>query len=89
MDISAAALEVAEQNARTNKVSVNLIAADVLTYSPEQKFNLIVSNPPYIKEDEKEKMHPNVLEHEPHTALFVSNQDPLIFYKAIADLAIK
>jgi len=89
MDISAAALTVAVHNAQKNNVQVEFIAADVLTYSSDQKYTVIVSNPPYIKADEKEAMHANVLDHEPHTALFVSNHEPLIFYKAIADLALK
>jgi len=89
MDISAAALAVARPNAEKNKVQVDFIEADVLTYSGGQKYTLIVSNPPYVKEDEKETMHANVLDNEPHSALFVSNHDPLVFYKAIADLALK
>jgi release factor glutamine methyltransferase len=89
MDISAPALAVARRNAEENKVQVKFIEADVLAYAGEQKFKVIVSNPPYIKEEEKEAMQANVLENEPHSALFVSNQDPLIFYKAIADIASK
>lgn len=88
MDISTAALAVARQNAEKNKVQVKLIEADVLTYTGDQKYTVIVSNPPYVKEDEKKAMHANVLDNEPHSALFVSNHDPLIFYKAIADLAL-
>jgi release factor glutamine methyltransferase len=54
-----------------------------------EKFGIIVSNPPYVTDSEKQQMLPNVLQHEPHLALFVPNNDPLIFYKAIADFAIK
>ncbi|MEJ5961779.1 peptide chain release factor N(5)-glutamine methyltransferase [Pedobacter immunditicola] len=89
MDISAAALTVARQNAEKNKVQVEFIEADVLRYSRDQQFTVIVSNPPYVKEDEKQAMHANVLDNEPHSALFVSNHNPLIFYKAIAELASK
>ncbi|HWW37946.1 peptide chain release factor N(5)-glutamine methyltransferase [Pedobacter sp.] len=88
LDISADALEVAQYNASINKVVVNFIEADILAYSGTESFDLIVSNPPYIKEDEKPEMHENVLAHEPHGALFVSNENPLIFYKAIADFAL-
>jgi release factor glutamine methyltransferase len=87
MDVSSGALAVAKENAITNEVIIEFIEADVLTYKTELKFEVIVSNPPYIKEDEKSAMHNNVLQFEPGTALFVSNEDPLIFYRAIADLA--
>ncbi|WP_432713975.1 peptide chain release factor N(5)-glutamine methyltransferase [Pedobacter sp.] len=89
LDISESALKVAAHNALQNKVIVEFIHADVLQFQTAQKYDLIVSNPPYIKEDEKEQMHTNVMEHEPHSALFVSNQNPLVFYKAIAALAEK
>jgi release factor glutamine methyltransferase len=88
MDISADALAVAEKNAIDNKVPVHFIEADVLNYQTDQKFDVIVSNPPYVKEDEKEAMKTNVMAHEPHTALFVSNENPLVFYQAIADFAL-
>lgn len=88
LDVSADALEVAQYNASINKVVVNFIEADILEYSGTERFDLIVSNPPYIKEDEKPEMHKNVLAYEPHRALFVSNENPLIFYKAIADFAL-
>jgi len=87
LDISAEALAIATLNAKENNVSVQFIAADVLEYNNDQKFELIVSNPPYIKEDEKAAMHANVMDHEPHQALFVRNDNPLIFYNAIADFA--
>lgn len=89
LDVSTEALEVAKYNASINGEVVNFIEADILTYSGFQKYDLIVSNPPYIKEDEKPEMHKNVLAYEPHKALFVSNENPLIFYKAIADFALK
>lgn len=89
MDISAPALAVAALNAKANDVQVQFIEADALVYHGLQQFDVIVSNPPYIKEDEKATMQANVLNFEPHSALFVSNKNPLIFYKAIADIALK
>ena len=72
---------------------VNFIQADILNLLNEQltdeKFGIIVSNPPYVTDSEKQQMLPNVLQHEPHLALFVSDNDPLIFYKAIADFTLK
>ncbi|KQM66078.1 hypothetical protein ASE74_09310 [Pedobacter sp. Leaf216] len=87
LDVSADAIVVARQNALKMGVEINFIEADILSYSTEQKFDIIVSNPPYIRDLEKADMHHNVLSHEPHLALFVSNENPLIFYKAIADFA--
>ena len=89
LDVSVPALEVAKGNAKLNSVAVNFISANILTYDTEQVYDIIVSNPPYIKEDEKASMHLNVLSHEPHLALFVTNEDPLVFYKAIADFSQK
>lgn len=89
LDVSVPALEVAKGNAKLNSVAVNFIPANILTYATEQVYDIIVSNPPYIKEDEKASMHLNVLSHEPHLALFVTNEDPLVFYKAIADFSQK
>ena len=89
LDVSVPALEVAKGNAKLNSVAVNFIPANILTYATEQVYDIIVSNPPYIKEDEKASMHLNVLNHEPHLALFVTNEDPLVFYKAIADFSQK
>lgn len=90
MDVSAPALEVAKRNAQSLSAEVKFIKDDILR--PQTKFeplDFIVSNPPYITEEEKESMRPNVLEHEPHLALFVGNDDALLFYKAIADFALK
>lgn len=89
LDISEAALKIAKENAGINKTAVNFIHSDILSYHTEEKYAVIVSNPPYIKEDEKPEMHQNVLAYEPHLALFVSNENPLIFYSAIADFAVK
>jgi release factor glutamine methyltransferase len=89
MDISADALLVAKRNAAQNDVDVDFREGDILdpTVKIPVRFKIIVSNPPYITHTEKEHMHVNVLAHEPHLALFVSNNDPLQFYKAIAAFA--
>jgi len=94
MDISEKALEVAEENAFLNKAEVNFILDSILNPSSQISghtsfFDIIVSNPPYICISEKESMHKNVLDHEPYIALFVNDNDPLLFYKAICDFAIK
>jgi release factor glutamine methyltransferase len=87
LDVSADAIAVAKQNARQIGVEINFIIADILKFQSEEKFDVIVSNPPYIRDLEKIEMHNNVLLHEPHLALFVSDENPLIFYKVIADFA--
>jgi len=88
IDISAAALRVAKKNAVLNSVPINFIMQDILkTTQLPQKYNLIVSNPPYVRELEKVEISANVLENEPHLALFVANKNPLVFYDKIADLA--
>lgn len=89
VDISAEAIEVAKRNAAKLKAKVNFIQADILNSFPDEKFDIIVSNPPYICEEEKANMEQNVLDFEPHTALFVPNTDPLLFYRSIAKNAIK
>lgn len=88
LDISLEALKTAKKNAIKNKVNIQFIEADILNIStlPDQ-YDFIVSNPPYVRELEKEMMQLNVLEHEPHLALFVKDQNPLLFYDKIADLA--
>ncbi|NLP56671.1 peptide chain release factor N(5)-glutamine methyltransferase [Lutibacter sp. B1] len=88
IDISSEAIKIAQKNAKINKVSVNFIETDILKIEELQyTFDIIVSNPPYVRELEKEKMHQNVLANEPHLALFVENNNPLLFYDKIADLA--
>ena len=94
MDLSATALKTAKENAELNSVKVNFIEADVLNSTQTfnllpSTFNLLISNPPYVTPTDKQLMHTNVTDFEPHTALFVSQEDPLLFYKAIADLAIE
>lgn len=88
LDVSPAALEMAQYNAQQNGVQLNGIQANVLEWeNTELQFDIIVSNPPYVRESEKERMAPNVLEHEPHLALFVENNNPLVFYQAIVALS--
>ena len=85
-DISHEALAVATENSKANGQAVTFEQVDILAYEPAgEQFDIIVSNPPYIKENEKEAMHANVLDWEPHTALFVPDSDPLLFYRTIAE----
>lgn len=87
-DISAEALAVAKENAASLKAKVNFVQTDILTAVPEvDSLDVVVSNPPYICDSERADMERNVLEHEPATALFVPDADPLIFYRAIAKYA--
>ena len=88
-DISADALDVARENAQQLGANVNFVKQDALNAKPEGEWDVIVSNPPYICEKEKKDMAVNVLEHEPHTALFVPDTDPLLFYRAITRLAVQ
>ena len=88
IDVSKEALEIAKQNAKLNEVNINLIEKDILlTKELDTAFDVIVSNPPYVRELEKVEIKNNVLQNEPHSALFVSDSNPLIFYSKIADLA--
>ena len=91
VDISEKALEVARQNAWNQEVEIEFLQADVLNDSLDQlpEYDLIVSNPPYVRELEKSEMQPNVLDYEPHLALFVPDNDPLLFYRRIAEIAHK
>ncbi len=92
IDISSKALAIAKENAEHNKVDLELFKQDILTLKslgtliPEH-IDVIISNPPYITNREKELMHKNVLDFDPHLALFVENHTPLIFYKKITQLA--
>ena len=89
LDISTAALRVARQNAESNDVKVKFLEKDILTEEfSESNFDIIISNPPYVKHSEKEEMRRNVLDHEPHLALFVDDNDALRFYKKITLLAV-
>ena len=87
-DLSATALEVAARNAKNNGLHVAFAHDDVLHPTlPCAACDLMVSNPPYVRQSERPAMSRNVLDYEPHTALFVPDDDPLLFYRAIADLA--
>lgn len=86
LDVSNSALHVAEQNGQLNNLEVQWLEGDLLTENmlpSEDLYDLIVSNPPYVLESEKEYMENHVLLHEPETALFVKDENPLIFYRAI------
>lgn len=89
IDVSEEALAVAKENARSNDIDINFHLLNILeAESLPQKYDIIVSNPPYVRHLEKAEIKPNVLEHEPHLALFVED-DPLLFYRKIARLAKK
>ncbi|AUC86590.1 peptide chain release factor N(5)-glutamine methyltransferase [Polaribacter sp. ALD11] len=88
IDISSEALKIAKQNALLNKIEVDFIEMNILEVNKlPQQFDIIVSNPPYVRELEKVAIRKNVLENEPHLALFVTDENPLLFYNKIADLA--
>ena len=88
IDISGEALHTARINARANGVEISFIQQDILRLDKlPEKYDVIVSNPPYVRELEKESMHANVLNNEPAGALYVKNEDPLLFYRKITSLA--
>ncbi|RKE03428.1 peptide chain release factor N(5)-glutamine methyltransferase [Marinifilum flexuosum] len=89
VDISPKAIQTATENAKRNEVQVRFDERDILNWEVYEweQLDIIVSNPPYVTNAEKVKMEKNVLDFEPHTALFVSDNDPLIFYRRIAELA--
>ena len=89
LDVSKKAIEVAKKNAELNTVDIEFVEADILKTETIQdlQFDIIVSNPPYVREQEKALMKPNVLDNEPHLALFVKDEKPLIFYEAISQFA--
>ncbi|WP_396634261.1 peptide chain release factor N(5)-glutamine methyltransferase [Maribacter sp. R86514] len=94
LDISTEALKVADENNRLLGASVNFFKVDILSLDKEtvtkeldQKFDIIISNPPYVRELEKEEMQNNVIDHEPGLALFVPDEDPLKFYSAVVNFA--
>jgi release factor glutamine methyltransferase len=90
IDVSENALATAQKNAITNKVNITFITQNILeTEDLKQQFDIIVSNPPYVRHLEKTEIKKNVLDNEPHLALFVEDNDALIFYKKIAELAQK
>ncbi|WP_321827618.1 peptide chain release factor N(5)-glutamine methyltransferase [Maribacter dokdonensis] len=94
LDVSPQALVVAEENNRTLGANVTFVKADMLSLHSktsakelDQKFDIIISNPPYVRELEKAEMQNNVIDHEPSLALFVPDEDPLKFYKAVVNFA--
>lgn len=97
LDVSKEALSVAKENSTLNDVDVMFVQADILNWKQEfgiwnlefedLRFDVIVSNPPYVRASEKAKMEPNVLNNEPHLALFVEDEDPLLFYRSITQFA--
>ena len=90
IDVSEKALEVAKGNAKLNGVEVNFILQNILeTTDLLESYDVIVSNPPYVRNLEKQEIKNNVLEYEPHLALFVADDDALIFYRKIGTLALK
>ena len=94
LDVSKQALDVARTNAEVNQVNIQFLECDILDESSwrsqigDLKFDIIVSNPPYVRQKEKQEMKPNVLDNEPSLALFVEDENPLKFYNTIAALAV-
>lgn len=89
-DISPICIETTRQNAELNRTEISVLKYDIINNSPEMDFpklDIIVSNPPYVRETEKRLMDKNVLDYEPELALFVSDKEPLVFYTRIADFA--
>ena len=89
LDISEEALEVAKENARLNNVNIEFINTDIFSYKSEKKYDVIVSNPPYVIESEKSLIKSNVLKYEPEIALFVDDNKPIIYYNIILKFAKK
>lgn len=92
LDVSEKAISVAKKNANKNNIKIEFINQDILNVSSDfgkYKFDVIVSNPPYVRMIEKEQMQANVLDFEPHLALFVEDNDALVFYKAVVEFANK
>ena len=87
LDISSDALEVAKENAKLNNVSIEFINSDIFEHQSDKKYDVIVSNPPYVLESEKEFMNQNVLDFEPELALFVEDTDPLKIYESIINFS--
>ncbi len=90
LDISAKAIEIAKENAKLNQVPITFSEQDILALNKLDKtYDIFVSNPPYVTISEKQKMQANVLNYEPHKALFVPDENALLFYKSIAEIALK
>ncbi len=87
VDISDDALKIAGQNAADHRVKINFVEADILNLNIPGEFDIIVSNPPYVLDSERASMESHVIDHEPHSALFVPDSDPMRFYDAIMNYA--
>ncbi len=88
IDLSKSAIECAQRNAVKHQVSVDFERVDLFEYSANHSYDVIVSNPPYVRTSEKEVMEANVLDHEPHEALFVSDNNPLVYYRHIVEWSL-
>ena len=88
LDISKDALEIAKENAKSNNVDIEFINADIFEYKSEKKYDIIVSNPPYVTKSEKGLMKQNVLSYEPELALFVDDVSPLKYYESILNFSL-
>ena len=90
IDISNEAIQVAQKNANDNEVEINFLQKNILEINDlKSNFDIIISNPPYVRELEKLEMASNVLDNEPHLALFVPDNNPLLFYEKITEIALK
>lgn len=90
LDNSPEALKIAAENIRDLKANVTLIDADIFNWEPKHDaYDIVVANPPYIDDSEMKDMAPNVVDYEPHSALFVPDSNPLVYYKRIADVAFE
>ena len=90
IDISNEAIQVAQKNANDNEVEINFLQKNILEINDlKNNFDIIISNPPYVRELEKLEMASNVLDNEPHLALFVPDNNPLLFYEKITEIALK
>lgn len=87
IDNSEKALAIAEENAKRLKAKVKFLKEDIFAWTPKEKYDIIVSNPPYVTESEKMEMEWKVLDYEPETALFVPDENPLVYYTRIIELA--
>ena len=87
LDISKDALKVAKENAKLNNVDIHFINADIFKYKSDKKYDVIISNPPYVTQSEQELMQSNVVKYEPKGALFVSDYNPLLYYRTILNFS--